>query len=463
MESEPLPPATSGELAGFPQFTVLVVDDDRSVREACQAIAESLGMKTLAAASAREGLARLEQTQVDLVLTDLRMPEMDGIRFLEAIHKLRPEVFVIVMSGYGSIEIAVESMQKGATTFLSKPFRLEDLRDTLHRIAGELGALRGESGRSRPQEECNTETLLTGRSPEMRQLYRAVKHGAVGATPVLILGEEGTGKEALARAIHLAVRGSSAPFVPVDCCSLSPELLEGELFGHVRGSFPAAVSDKPGLLSGVEGGTVLLNGIPDLPIDTQGKLARALQSKTIRPYGSTRTTPLQARIMATASRDLAQLVARGTFRQDLYYLLSVLVLRLPPLRQRGTDIPLIAGHYLDHFKREHGAEKNLTAEALGALCEYPWPGNLRELRAVLERAYLMAPGSAIGLAQLPPELHRPSPPAAERRNLSLAELEREGVINALKETSGDKQKAAKLLGVSRTTLYRKLHEYDLFH
>ncbi|MDR3762491.1 MAG: sigma-54 dependent transcriptional regulator [Acidobacteriota bacterium] len=456
----------SGPVPGLPPLTLLVVDDDRSVREACQAIAESLGMKALSAASAHEGLARIEQASVDVVLTDLRMPGMDGIQFLEAIRRLQPDVFVIIMSGYGSIETAVESMRKGATAFISKPFRLDELRQTLHRIAGDIASRHGEASLHQEKETFNCETLLTGRSPEMRQLYRAIKHAAGAATPILILGEAGTGKEDLARAIHLAIRGASVPFIPVDCCSLSPELLEGELFGHAKGSFPAAVTDKDGLLVAAGEGTVLLNSIGDLPIDTQAKLARTIQTRTVRPYGATESVPLKARIMATSQRDLAQLVAKGVFRQDLYFLLSVLALRLPPLRQRAADIPLIAEHFLNKFQKEHQAFKALASDALAALSQYHWPGNLWEMRSVLQRAYLLAPGNTIGVAQLPPEVASSTQtpaPAEERHGMSLADLEREGVVNALRETRGDKQKAARLLGVSRTTLYRKLHEYDIAH
>lgn len=453
-----------GDAAEFRQFTLLVVDDDRAVREACQAIAESLGMNTIAAASAREGLALIGQTPVDVVLTDLRMPGMDGIRFLEEIRKVRPDVYVIVMSGYGSIESAVESMQKGATTFISKPFRMDELRQALRRIANDILSHNDTRHLRKELEEIGKETLLTGRSPEMQQIFRAIKRAAGSSSPVLVVGEVGTGKELLAKSIHLSVKGIDEPFIPVDCCSLSPELLEGELFGHVQGSFPGALKDKVGLLCGAHKGTVLLNEVADLPIDTQAKLARALQSKTVRPYGATDPVPMRARILATTAHDLAKLVSAGRFRQDLYYLLSVLVIRLPALRQRREDIPLIVEHYLQQLKKELGAEKAITPEAMRQLVEHDWPGNLRQLEAVVERAFLLSTGGVIELPHLPAEvtcITEEAPPEPVSRNKSLAEIEREGVINALRETNGDKQKAAKLLGVSRTTLYRKLHEYNL--
>lgn len=455
---------TFGEASEYPQLTLLIVDDDRAVREACQAIAGSLSMRTLAGASAREGLALMEQTPVDVVLTDLRMPGMDGIRFLEAIRSLRPDVFVIVMSGYGSIESAVESMQKGATAFISKPFRMEELRQTLRRIGDEILSQSKARNLRLELQKIGTDSLLMGRSPEMQQLSRAIKRASSSSAPVLIAGETGTGKELLAKSIHLSVKGPDLPFIPVDCCSLSPELLENELFGHVKGSFPGAWDDKCGLLSAAEGGTVLLNEVSELSIDTQAKLSRALQAKAVRPYGSAAIAPMRARVLATTSRDLSALVAEGKFRQELYYLLSVLVIRLPALRQRREDIPLIVEYFLQNLKQEHAAEKTISPEAMRTITDHDWPGNFRELEAVLQRAYLLATGTMIDLCHLPHEITSVPVASAEgesQRNRSLAEIEREGVIAALRETNGDKQKAAKLLGVSRTTLYRKLHEYKL--
>jgi len=445
-------------------ITLLVVDDDRTVRDACEAIISTMGIITISAASAREGLAVMERMPVDVVLTDLRMPGMNGLEFLEALRNANPDTFVILMSGYGSIESAVEAMKRGAYDFISKPFKLIELRQVLERIQGQL-ALNGKARHLRQElNKLGGFSLLVGRSAEMQQIYRVIMRAANSSSPVLILGEHGTGKELLARAIHLATKESSLPFIPVDCCSLMPKLLESELFGHVKGAFPGAMINKQGLLANAECGTVFLDEVADLSLDVQTKLVRALQEKAIRPYGATKTIPLRARIVATSSHDLAKDVATGKFRQDLYYRLSVLVIRVPPLRDRKEDIPLLVEHVLRKMSDECGTKKTISTEALRALVALDWPGNVRELETVLERAYALGAGTSIALSDLPQPVTNktPSRPTQEMsRSSSLAEIERMSVLRAIEESGGDKQKAARLLGISRTTLYRKLNEYKL--
>jgi DNA-binding NtrC family response regulator len=444
--------------------TLLVVDDERPVRDACEAIAKTLGMATISAASANEGLAALNRTPIDIVLTDLRMPGMNGLEFLEALRKANPDVYVVVMSGYGSIESAVEAMKRGAFDFLTKPFRLNELREMLGRIEGQI-ALNGKAGHLRDElANLGGFSLLIGRSPQMQQAYRVVMRATASSNPVLLLGESGTGKELLARAIHLATKANLLPFIAVDCCSLMPELLESELFGHLKGAFPGAATHKPGLLASAECGTVFLNEVADLSIEAQTKLVRAIQEKAVRPYGSTKTVPMRARIIAASSRDLAKAVATGKFRQDLYYRLSILVVRLPAVRERRDDIPLLVEHFLHKLANEHGAKKTISSDALLALTSLDWPGNVAELETVLERAYTMSAGTTIGLCDLPQEIAtKPlSQPAEDASgNLRLSEIERVSVLRAIEDSGGDKKKAARLLGISRTTLYRKLNEYKL--
>jgi len=451
--------------AELPERTrLLVVDDDRAVREACEALIESMGITAISASSAKEGLALVERMRVDIVLTDLRMPGMDGLEFLEALHKINPDVFVIVMSGFGSIEYAVEAMRKGAYTFISKPFKLNELREMLSRIEGRI-SLKGEAHNLRSaMEKLGAHFCLTGKSPEMQQIQQVIIRAAKSSSPILIQGEDGTGKELLARSIHLLTKDCDRPFIPVDCYSLIPELLEGELFGHVKGSFPGAMTNKPGLLASAECGTVFLDEVTKLSLGVQAKLVRALQQKAVRPYGSTKTMPFRARIIATSNCDLASAVAAGTFRQDLYYRLNALSLRLPSLRQRREDIPFLVEHFLQKLYQEHGKKKSISAEALRALLVLDWPGNLTELEAVLERAFTLSSGSTIDVSDLPQNIvAKPSIPAPDEvsRTPSLADIERESVIRTLENSGGDKQKAARLLGISRTTLYRKLHEYKI--
>lgn len=453
------------QTAGAPPFgstTLLIVDDDQAVRDACEALVSAMGLTVLSAASAREGLELMERKPVDVVLTDLRMPGMNGLEFLEALLKANPDVFVIVMSGYGSIETAVEAMKRGARDFISKPFKSNELRQILERIEGQLAMNQRAPSLRREVEKVGGPSLLIGRSPDMQQIYRVVVRAANSSGPVLILGEPGTGKELLARSIHLATNNCNLPFIPVDCCSLMPKLLEGELFGHVKGSFPGAVINKQGLLANAECGTVFLDEVADLSLDMQSKLVRAIEEKAIRPYGSTKMVPLRARIIASSSHDLAKAVSQGKFRQGLFYRLSVLVLRLPALRERKEDIPLLARHFLRKMSEATGATKTISAEVLRVLTSLDWPGNVRELENVLERAWTLGAGTSIALSDLPYRVAGKSAVPTEQhasRNMSLAGIERMSVLRAIEESGGDKQKAAKLLGISRTTLYRKLNDY----
>ncbi len=444
--------------------TLLIVDDERAIRDACEAIAKTMGITTMSAASASEGLAVLERVPVDIVLTDLRMPGMNGLEFLDALRSVNPDVFVIIMSGYGSIESAVDAMKRGACDFIRKPFKLNDLREILARITSQL-ALNSKADRLRQElDKIGGFSLLLGRSSEMQQAYRIVMRAANSSSPVLLLGENGTSKELLAKSIHLATKDDGHPFISIDCCSLMPELLESELFGHVKGSFPGAVVHKQGLLANAECGTVFLNEVGDLSLEAQTKLMRALQEKAVRPYGSTKMVPLRARIIATSSRDLAKAVATGKFRQDLYYRLSVFVVRLPALRERRDDIPLFVEHFLRKMSTEHGKKKSISAEALRALTSLDWPGNVTELEAVLERAFTLATGPSITLSDLPHQTgaNLSSRPTEDMpQNSRLAWVERLSVLRAIEDSGGDKKKAAQLLGISRTTLYRKLNEYKL--
>lgn len=443
-------------------ITLLIVEDDRAVRDACEAFVNAMGYTTIATGSASDGLAIMERTPVDVILTDFRMPGMNGLEFLEAIRGANPDVFVIVMSGYGSIETAVEAMKRGACEFICKPFNLSDLRRILEKIEAQLGADSRARLLRQELDKLGGLSLLIGRSPVMQQMYRIIMRIANSSNPVLILGERGTGKELLARSIHLATKDNNLPFIPVDCCSLMPKQLESELFGHVKGAFQGAIINKQGLLANAECGTVLLNEVTDLSLSAQAKLVQALQERAVRPYGSTKTMPLRARIIATSSHDLAKAVALGKFRQDLYYRLSVLVVRLPALRERKEDIPLLAEHFLRRLSEETGTKKTISVDALRALATFDWTGNVRELETVIERAFALCTGTSITLYDLPQQVSSKLPIRVTKegpRHSSLAEIEREGVLKAVEDSGGDKQKAARLLGISRTTLYRKLNEY----
>ena len=309
---------------------------------------------------------------------------------------------------------------------------------------------------------------IVGRAPEMEKLYRIIAKAANSIHPVLILGESGTGKELVARSIHYSGPFRDKPFIPVDCGSLVPTLIESELFGYVKGAFTGANQSKDGLLAMAEGGTIFLDEVGELPVDLQAKMLRAIQEKEIRPVGSTRRVPINVRILAATNRDLELAVTQGVFRRDLYFRLNVLSLRIPALRERRQDIPLLIGYFLDRMTRTSGVEKVLSDDALKGMLAYDWPGNVRELENCLERSYAFTSGPAIHIADLPREIA--NLPMAEASNgngngnghlkiVPIAELEKQTILQAITELNGDKLQAARLLGIGKTTLYRKLKDY----
>jgi DNA-binding NtrC family response regulator len=307
---------------------------------------------------------------------------------------------------------------------------------------------------------------IVGRAPEMEKLYRIIAKAANSVHPVLILGESGTGKEMVARSIHYSGPFRDKPFIPVDCGSLVPTLIESELFGYVKGAFTGANQTKDGLMAIAEGGTIFLDEVGELPVDLQAKMLRAIQEKEIRPVGSTRRVPINVRILAATNRDLEQAVMQGNFRRDLYFRLNVLSLRIPALRERRQDIPLLIGHFLERVARTSGQEKMLSDDALKAMLAYDWPGNVRELENCLERTYAFTSGPLIHTTDLPREI--PNLPLQESAGgdgngtakiLPIAELEKRTILHAISELHGDKLQAARLLGIGKTTLYRKLKDY----
>jgi two-component system response regulator HydG len=305
---------------------------------------------------------------------------------------------------------------------------------------------------------------IVGRAPEMEKLYRIIAKAAHSTHPVLILGESGTGKEMVARSIHYSGPFHDKPFIPVDCGSLVPTLIESELFGYVKGAFTGAVQSREGLLAIAEGGTVFLDEVGELSVDLQAKLLRSIQEKEIRPVGSTKRIPINVRILAATNRDLEQAVAQGTFRRDLYFRLNVLSLRIPALRERRQDIPLLVAHFLERLSRESGQERSLSDDAMKALLAYDWPGNVRELENTLERACAFSSGPVIHAADLPSGIHSVAGTAPAGGNgaakiVPIADLEKQTILNTIGQLDGDKLLAARLLGIGKTTLYRKLKEY----
>jgi two-component system response regulator HydG len=448
-------------------LNLLVVDDESSIRESCQEVAETLGFGCQVAGSFEEAIRILENTTIDLVLLDLRVPSSNGLDMLQQVKRRFPDLAVIIMTGYASVHSAVQAMKSGAFDYVSKPFSFDELRLVLDRAAAHL-QLANENRLLRDSlKSRHGFGALVGQAPEMEKLYRIIAKAANSAHPVLILGESGTGKELVARSIHYSGVYRDKPFIAVDCGSLVPTLIESELFGYVRGAFTGAVRSKEGLLATADGGTVFLDEVGELPIDLQSKLLRALQEKEIRPIGSNRAVPIDVRILAATNRDLESAVQQGTFRRDLYFRLNVLTLRIPPLRERKQDIPLLTGQVLERVARTTGVRRNISDEALRRMLDYDWPGNVRELENSMERACALSSSSTLQISDLPTTLRNVEreacsyTPANGHGIVPLSELEKRAILQAIEQLNGDKLEAARKLGIGKTTLYRKLKEYGV--
>ncbi len=459
------------------KMQVLILDEDAAVRSAVCEIALARGFQPQTVDTVDAARAYLRGNSTDVFLLDLKSPASHAIDLLDEVKAVRPETSVIVMTAYATVTSAVEAMRTGATDYLTKPFAMDELADMLERTA-ERRQLDSEARRLRERLRVQgTLGTIVGQSPEMDKIYRILSKVAQSNHPVMILGESGTGKELVARAIHGNGPKAGRPFLPVDCGSLVPTLVESELFGYVKGAFTGANRDKDGLLIAAADGTVFLDEIGELPLDLQAKLLRALQEREVRPVGGSQRVPMRARILAATNRDLKAMVEQGRFRKDLYYRLNVVSLRLPPLRERRDDIPLLTGHFLDNIGKRDGRSYVLSDETLRIMDEYEWPGNVRELENALERACSMASGNLVQLGDMPTGLlqfheqkRKQTMPlrellesaAGDTENVtSLAEMERNAIVDAIRRLNGDKLKAAQLLGIGKTTLYRKLKEYGI--
>ncbi len=456
---------------------VLILDEDAAVRSAVCEIASARGFHPHTVDTVDAARAYLRGNSTDVLLLDLKSPSGYAIDLLDEVKSVRPETSVVVMTAYATVTSAVEVMRTGATDYLTKPFAMDELAAVLERTA-ERRQLDSESRRLRERMRVQGSLgTIVGQSPEMDRIYRILSKVSQSNHPVMILGESGTGKELVARAIHSNGPKAMKPFLPVDCGSLVQTLVESELFGYVKGAFTGANRDKEGLLVAAADGTVFLDEIGELPLDLQAKLLRALQEREVRPVGASHRVPMRARILAATNRDLKQMVEQGKFRKDLYYRLNVVSLRLPPLRERREDIPLLTAHFLERVGKENGRQYVLNDETLRIMDEYEWPGNVRELENALERACSMASDNLVQLGDMPTGLvdfhmqkRRLTMPlreqleaaAADMSNVtSLAEMERNAIVDAIRRLNGDKLQAAKLLGIGKTTLYRKLKEYNI--
>ncbi|PYN88531.1 MAG: two-component system response regulator [Candidatus Rokuibacteriota bacterium] len=438
---------------------LLVVDDDQVAREL---LAETLGRESYrvrVAGGGEEALRLAAAEPFDMALVDLRMPDLDGLAVLKQLAMIQPDLPVVILTAFATVETAIEAVNAGAFDYLSKPFRMEEIKIVVRRT---LDARRLARENLQYRQELRARygfEGLVGQSHQMVEIYKLIARMAALDTTVLIEGETGTGKELVARAIHGASARTARPFVVVDCAALPEALFESELFGHERGAFTGAVAARRGLLETSAGGTCFLDEIGELTAPLQAKLLRTLQEHSIRRVGGNDPIPVDVRVVAATNRDLRRLVADGGFRDDLYYRLNVVTITVPPLRERASDVPLLAQHFLEMFARRSGrAVKRLTPEAVALLAGYRWPGNVRELEHVIERATALSSSDTLLPDDFPPHLReeRDRAPRLPADGMTLEDVKRWYVNKVLEESGGNKVRAAELLGIDRRTLYRIL-------
>ena len=433
----------------------LVVDDEPDIRELLGITLARMQVECLPAATVAEARAALATTHCALCLTDMRLPDGTGLELVAYIQQRYPSLPVAVITAHGSMETAIQALKSGAFDFVNKPIDLAALRS----LVGQALRLAQAETLAAPQRE------LVGESPAMRRLRETIAKLARSQAPVLVSGESGTGKELVAHLIHERGARASQPFIAVNCGAIPHDLIESELFGHLKGSFTGAVADKVGLFQAAEGGTLFLDEVAELPPPVQVKLLRAIQEKRVRPVGATQERAVDCRILSATHRDLASLVASGQFRQDLFYRINVIEVKVPPLRERGADVLLLADYLLEGMEgTDSGAARRLSEPARAALCAYPFPGNVRELENVLERACALSEGELIELADLQLPANRTGLGAEdEGLESSLEALERERILDALTKTRWNRTRAAELLGISFRALRYRLARLGIDH
>jgi two-component system response regulator PilR (NtrC family) len=445
---------------------ILVVDDEKSMREVLTIMLEKEGYVVGEAASGEEALDLVRQNGFNVMLTDLKMPGMSGLELTERVRSLDPNVVVITMTAFASLESAVEALRLGAFDYITKPFRVEEITNSV-RQALEQDRLRRENLHLRRELAQTFDfSQIVGSSEQMEEIFDLVRKISATESTVLILGESGTGKELVARAIHYNSRRSDGRFVSINCGAIPETLLESELFGHRRGAFTGAVRDKEGLFSVARGGSFFLDEIGEMPASIQVKLLRALEQREIVPVGATSPIKVDTRVIAASNKDLEEEVAARRFRPDLFYRINVIPIVLPPLRERRDDIPLLVEHFLDKWCAKSGkARKKISPEALEMLIAYSWPGNVRELENLIQRAVTLEDSEVIDGAVFPDKVRRAGGEginlAGMTRELTLEQLERVHILRTLERTGWHKKHTAEALGIDPSTLYRKLERFGI--
>jgi len=450
--------------------SILVVDDEAGVRGSLTGILADEAYEVEAVGSGEECLAAVAARRFDLVLLDVWLPGADGLETLARLRESDPELPVVMISGHGTIETAVRAVRLGARDFVEKPLSLEK---TLLAVRNALKQRRLEAEVRTLKKQLDQRYVMVGEGPALQALRAEVAQAAPSNGRVLIFGENGTGKELVARAIHAQSRRARAPFVEVNCAAIPEELIESELFGHTKGAFTGALAARKGKFELADGGTLFLDEIGDMSLKTQAKVLRALQEQRIEPVGGAGSVAVDVRVIAATNKDLEEEIRRGTFRDDLYFRLNVIPFRVPPLRERREDVPVLARHFVEVLSAEHGRRpKSLTPEALQVLARLPWPGNVRELRNIIERLVIMTPGEQVEARDLPASLLEALPtdasPAAAAASLESAplaaareEFERQFILRRYRQCGGNMSRTAEALGVERSNLYRKMKAYGL--
>ncbi|ABL01239.1 sigma-54-dependent transcriptional regulator [Pelobacter propionicus] len=442
---------------------ILIIDDDTSLRRVLEYNLQEEDYEVHAASSGEEGLYLFGQFRPNLVITDMKMSGMDGLMVLKSIKERSPETLVIIITAFGTVDVAVEAMKTGAYDYITKPFNRDALKLTVKK-ALQFSGLAEENKRLKSElsDKADFRTIV-GSSKEMEKVFEVIRKVADTEAAVLITGESGTGKELVARSIHANSSRRDAPFIAINCAAIPRELMESELFGHVRGAFTGAVRDKTGKFQLADGGTLFLDEVGDLPVELQPKLLRALQEKDVEPVGSTKVQKLDVRIISATNLKIDKAMTDGTFREDLYYRLSVIPIHLPPLRARRTDIPIL----IKYFCGKHDSDKiTFDKDALEALVMYPWPGNVRELENTVERLLIMRDSAVISLNDLPEKFLENSTPGSAIVKLPdegypLEQLEREVVVEALERNAWNQTAAARFLRIPRHTLIYRLEKYGI--
>jgi DNA-binding NtrC family response regulator len=444
---------------------ILVVDDDEVACQLLEEVLKKEGYRVIATTTGREAIQHGTTHPFDLAIVDIRMPDLDGLEVLKALKRVAPDMSIIMVTAYGSIDTAIEATKAGAYDYLAKPFKMEELRITVQRALEQRRLLQENLYfRQELRAKYRLENII-GSSPAMFEVYKTVARVVNSKSTVLVCGESGTGKELIARAIHFNSPRAERPFITIDCAAMPATLLESELFGHVKGAFTGAVAAKKGLFELAHGGTCFLDEVGEIPLALQAKLLRVLQEHEVRRVGGTEVIPIDVRVLGATNRHLETMVQEGNFREDLFYRLDVVTITLPPLRERRDDIPLLANHFCRLYSAENRkAILHIAPEAMARLMSYDWPGNVRELENVIERAIALTTNTVIFPEDLPLKFHQEKVDLSlgvMHQLLSLDELEKRYLQQVLQETQGNKTRAAEILGINRRTLYRMAKRYRI--